>query len=97
MWPEPMRQAYLLVGWRKVPPRFLKLWRTMILLLLSMTAMANESSLAIVVSLDLLDLSGDQAAMNVAVFMLPASFVGREEMKSFQFGKSIVHFSMELG
>ncbi len=49
-WPVPIRQAYLFVGFRRVPPRFLKLWRIMTLLFASNARTAMLASFLIVVS-----------------------------------------------
>jgi hypothetical protein len=79
-----------LVGWRRVPPRFLKLCMTTTLLSLSMATMARVLSLEIVASFASLVVRTDHAVVNTVEFLLPASFVGWEVRNPCQFGKSIM-------
>ncbi len=90
MHPDPMRHANLLVGWRRVPPRFLKLCMTTTLLSLLTATTARVSSLEIVASLALLVIRTHHAVVNTAEFLSPALFVGREVRNACQFGKSIL-------
>ncbi len=73
--PVPIRQAYLFVGFRRVPPRFLKLWRIMTLLFASNARTAMLASLVIVVSFVALGVTWAHAWVKTLVSLLPASLV----------------------
>ncbi len=77
-WPVPIRQAYLFVGFRRVPPRFLKLWRIMTFLFASKARTAMLASLVIVVSFVALGTTWAHAWVKTQVSLLPASLVVRE-------------------
>ncbi len=77
--PEPVRQAYLLTGFARFPPRFLKLCMIIILLFASTASTAMLASLVIVASFVALGTFLAEASLYTRVFLLPASLVGRAE------------------
>ncbi len=77
-WPVPIRQAYVVVGLRRVPPRFLKLWRIMTFLFASNARTAMVASLVIVVSFGVLGVTWAHAWVKTLVSLLPALLVVRE-------------------
>ncbi len=94
--PDLMRHANLLVGLRRVLPRFLKLCITTTLLFALTAIMARVLSLEIVASFTLLAVKANHAVMNTAEFLLPASFEGRELRNACHFGNCMFFF-YELG
>ncbi len=76
--PVLIRQVYLFAGFRRVPPRFLKLWRIMTLLFASYARMAMLTSLVIVVSFVPLGATWAHAWVKTLVSLLPTSLVVRE-------------------
>ncbi len=77
--PVLIRQAYLFVGFRRVPPRFLKLWRIMTFLFASNARTAMLTSLVIVVSFVSLGATWAHAWVKILVSLLPALLVVHEE------------------
>jgi hypothetical protein len=76
--PGPIRQAYLFVGFRRVSPRFFKLWRITTLLFASNPRTAMLASLVIVVSFVALGATWAHAWVKTLVFLLLALLVVRE-------------------
>ncbi len=74
--PDPMRHANLLVGLRRVPPGFLKLYITTPLLFALTVIMVRVSSLKIIPKFTSLAVKANHAVMNTVEFLLPALFKG---------------------